>query len=76
LVDIVEKVCCCGGRLLLIHLRSGESEGFVDDGRSAGDAQECLFYQFRLDDHAPADHLLRAVDRFVDLDPLVEQSFT
>ena len=32
--------------------------------------QECLFYQFRLDDHVPADHLLRAVDRFVDLDPL------
>jgi transposase len=32
--------------------------------------QECVFYQFRLDDHVPADHLLRAIDRFVDLDPL------
>lgn len=32
--------------------------------------QESLFYQFRLDDHVPADHMLRAIDRFVDLDPL------
>jgi transposase len=29
--------------------------------------QESLFYQFRLDDHVPADHMLRAIDRFVDL---------
>jgi transposase len=32
--------------------------------------QESLFYQFRLDDHVPADHMLRAVDRFIDLDGL------
>jgi transposase len=32
--------------------------------------QESLFYQFRLNDHVPADHMLRAIDRFVDLDPL------
>ena len=30
--------------------------------------QESLFYQFRLNDHVPADHMLRAIDRFVDLD--------
>ena len=30
--------------------------------------QESLFYQFRLDDHVPADHMLRAIDRFVDLE--------
>jgi len=29
--------------------------------------QESLFYQFRLEDHVPADHLLRCIDRFVDL---------
>ena len=23
--------------------------------------QESLFYQFRLDDHVPADHMLRAI---------------
>src|SRR6478735_7594583 len=33
-------------------------------------AQESLFYQFRLDDHVPANHMLRAIDRFVDLDGL------
>ena len=31
---------------------------------------ESLFYQFRLDDHASADHTLRAIDCFVDLDGL------
>ena len=29
--------------------------------------QEALFYGFDLDDHVPADHLLRSVDRFVEL---------
>ncbi len=32
--------------------------------------QESLFYQFRLDGHVPADHMLRAIDRFLDLDGL------
>ncbi len=26
-----------------------------------------LFYEFRFDDHVPADHLLRRIDRFLDL---------
>lgn len=30
-------------------------------------AQEALFYSFNLDQHVPADHLLRSIDRFVDL---------
>jgi len=29
--------------------------------------QEAFFYGFDLDDHLPADHLLRSIDRFVDL---------
>ena len=29
--------------------------------------QEALFYEFSLERHVPADHLLRAIDRFVDL---------
>lgn len=29
-------------------------------------AQGALFYAFRLDDHVPADHLLRRVDRVID----------
>jgi transposase len=32
--------------------------------------QDCLFYQFRLDDHVPAGHMLRTIDCFVDLDQL------
>lgn len=29
--------------------------------------QEALFYSFRIEDHVPADHLLRSLDQFVDL---------
>jgi transposase len=36
---------------------------------SRQEAQGALFYEFRLDDHVPADHLLRSIDRFVDLSP-------
>jgi transposase len=32
--------------------------------------QESLFYRFRLEEHVPADHLLRTIDRFVDLSDL------
>ena len=35
-------------------------------GRHGGN-QDRLFYSFNLDGHVPADHLLRAVDRFLDL---------
>lgn len=35
-------------------------------------AQEALFYEFSLDRHVPADHLLRAIDRFVDLSSMRE----
>lgn len=34
--------------------------------------QEALFYSFRIEDHVPEDHLLRSVDRFVDLDGIRE----
>jgi transposase len=30
--------------------------------------QRALFYEFCLEDHVPADHLLRSIDRFVDLE--------
>src|ERR1700741_4448495 len=32
--------------------------------------QGALFYNFSLDEHVPADHLLRSIDRFVDLSEL------
>ena len=31
-------------------------------------AQGALFYEFSLERHVPEDHLLRSIDRFVDLD--------
>ena len=34
--------------------------------------QEALFYNFRIEDHVPADHLLRSIDRFVDLSDIRE----
>ena len=36
-------------------------------------AQEALFYGFSLERHVPAGHLLRSIDRFVDLSGLREQ---
>jgi transposase len=33
-------------------------------------ASEQLFYDFCLEDHVPADHLLRGIDRHVDLTPI------
>jgi hypothetical protein len=40
--------------------------------------QAALFYEFSLERHVPADHLLRSIDRFVDLDELRQElsSFT
>jgi len=36
-------------------------------------AQEALFYSFNLERHVPAEHLLRSIDRFVDLSDIREQ---
>jgi hypothetical protein len=30
--------------------------------------QNALFYEFSLERHVPAEHLLRSIDRFVELD--------
>ncbi len=35
--------------------------------------QEALFYGLRLQDHVPADHLLHAIDRFVELNDISRQ---
>ena len=37
---------------------------------SQGAGQAPLFYAFNLEDHIPGDHLLRGVDRFMDLSEL------
>jgi transposase len=36
-------------------------------------AQEALFYGFSLDGHMPPDHMLRPIDRFVDLGDIRER---
>ena len=36
-------------------------------------AQEALFYSFNLERHVPAEHLLRSINRFVDLSDIREQ---
>lgn len=38
-------------------------------GQQSG-AQDRLFYFFNLNDHVPSDHLLRGIDRFLDLSDL------
>ena len=38
-------------------------------GQQAG-GQDQLFYSFNVEAHVPADHLLRGVDRFLDLSDL------
>ena len=38
-------------------------------GQQAG-VQDQLFYSFNLDSHVPTDHLLRRIDRFLDLSEL------
>lgn len=35
--------------------------------RPRQDAQSALFYEFSIESHVPADHMLRSVDHFVDL---------
>lgn len=52
----------------MIHSRC-EARIDADDGPRQVE-QGALFYEFSLDTHVPADHLLRAIDRFVDLSSL------
>jgi hypothetical protein len=42
-------------------------ETACDDGTKEG-ITGCIVYGFLLEDHVPADHLLRSIDRFVELD--------
>src|SRR6202790_2931783 len=52
--------------MLKTDVRAGEG-GMMGQG-SGG--QKKLFYSFNLDDHVPADHLLRGIDRCLDLGEL------
>jgi transposase len=63
--DCVEK-----GRLASVTSELIHFFGDVGDGPMMGERtvmQEALFYGFSLEQHVPTDHLLRSIDRFVDL---------
>jgi transposase len=49
-----------------LHLIDGAAEAGAMMGRQ--NAQEKLFYQFRLEDHVPPDHLLRQLDSVLNFD--------
>jgi len=38
-----------------------------------GEVQSALFYEFNLEEHVPQNHLLRLIDRFVDLASLRQE---
>jgi transposase len=44
----------------------------VGQDDSARETLYALFYEFSLERHVPADHLLRSIDRFVDVSELRE----
>jgi hypothetical protein len=52
--------------LMLYPVREGEVRMM---GRQ-NDVQEKLFYSFQLEDHIPKNHLLRGINRFLDLSDL------
>jgi transposase len=64
-----------GSILLKKSLVAMARRGFTFDSESEAHAmmgerrvmQEALFYSFSLERHVPSDHLLRKIDRFVDL---------
>ena len=58
--DTVEKPRCCssGPSLIRVLLRIGEMLPMMGPRQKA---QAALFYEFSIEDHVPADHLLRSV---------------
>ena len=52
--------------VVVIPSCSGLQEDATIMGMQVEAAQ--LFYEFRLDDHVPTDHLLGRIDRFLDLE--------
>jgi transposase len=54
---------------LIYSLKGSERRNIQMMGSQAG-GQDKLFYSFNLDDHVPSNHLLRDIDRFLDLSDL------
>ena len=54
----------------LAMLKPRYSRGRRGNDETQPGGQKKLFYSFNLDDHVPADHLLRGIDQFLDLGDL------
>jgi hypothetical protein len=63
-VDFVEKVACRGDSLLIQFSQRIGAHAMMGERRVM---QEALFYGFSLERHVPDNHMLRKIDRFVDL---------
>jgi hypothetical protein len=66
LADFVGKVCSCGSLFSLIQSLREAGLRIMMGHRQV--EQAALFYEFSLERHVPADHLLRSIDRFVYLE--------
>jgi transposase len=64
--DFVEKGGCCDSEIPVIQ--SAQLAGLKIMMGHRQVEQAALFYEFSLEKHVPADHLLRSIDRFVDLE--------
>lgn len=62
---ILMKSRCCLAVEVLIQSSCRQEDSVMMGLRK--EAQAALFYEFNLEDHVPADHLVRLIDRFVDL---------
>jgi hypothetical protein len=65
--DSVEKVDLLPG---LRQIRSSASGRIRSMMGQLSSGQERLFYSFNIEDHIPANHLLRSIDRCLDLSDL------
>src|SRR3954466_16323706 len=64
LTDFVEKVSSCDAGISVIQ--SVQLAGLKVMRGDRQVEQAALFYEFSLEKHIPADHLLRSIDKFVD----------
>ena len=60
--DAQRHQCPCSDRR-----PDGRRKNEMKDRQPRQEAQPALFYDFSLEDHVPQNHLLRSIDRFVDL---------
>ena len=67
-VDSVEKVSSCDAEISVIQSVLLAGLKIMMGHRQV--EQAALFYEFSLERHIPTDHLLRSIDRFVDLEDL------